>query len=29
MAANYREQFKEQVSQTPEEIIIQLKEKVE
>jgi len=29
MAANYREQFKEQVSQTPEEIIAQLKEKVE
>jgi len=29
MAANYREQFKEQVSQTPEDIIIQLKEKVE
>ncbi len=29
MAANYREQFKQQVSQTPEEIIAQLKEKVE
>ncbi len=29
MAANYREQFKAQISQTPEEIIAQLKEKVE
>lgn len=29
MAANYREQFKEQVSQTPDEIIAQLREKVE
>lgn len=29
MAANYRAQFKQQVGQTPEEIIAQLKEKVE